>query len=202
MKIVFFLLYLLLLNGYIQNITGERPIEYSDIYCPDAKCIWHGKPGQGNIQFHKRYGAVKRTLLKCAACGRIFSERIGTIFYNRKHKEQTIIQVFQCLCEGNSLSEVERITKVTRKTVSTWLKAAASHVEEVSDYLLNNLHFSEIQLDEFWSFVKKKQNHLTECEKLEGEYGNCWGHISFDPNTKLIPAHIFGKRTKENVPSL
>ncbi len=198
----FFLLYLLLPNCYIQDITGERQIEYSDIYCPDAECLWHDKPGQGNIQFHKHYGAENRKLLNCVTCGKIFSERIGTIFYNRKHKEQTIIQVFQCLCEGNSLSEVERITKVTRKTISTWLKAAASHVEEVSDYLLNNLHFIEIQLDEFGSFVKKKQHHLTEFEKLEGKYGNCWRHISFDPNSKMIPAHIFGKRTKENVHKL
>jgi len=141
-------------------------------------------------------------LLKCIACGKIFSERIGTIFYNRRHKEETILQVFRCLCEGNGLSETERITEVTRKTISKWVKAASEHVEEVSDYLIKNLHFTEIQLDEFWSFVKKKQNHLTECEKLETEYGDCWGHISFDPNSKMIPAHVFGKRTKENTHKL
>jgi IS1 family transposase len=75
-------------------------------------------------------------------------------------------------------------------------------VEEVSEYLIKNLHITEAQLDEFWSFVKKKQNHLTEWEKLEGEYGDCWGHISLDPNTKIIPAHVFGKRIKENTDKL
>ena len=141
---------------------------------------------QSNIQFYKHYGSEKRALLKCIACGKIFSERIGTIFYNRRHKEETILQVFRCLCEGNGLSETERITKVTRKTISKWVKAASEHVDEVSDYLIKNLHFTEIQLDEFWSFVKKKQNHLTECERLETEYGDCWGHVSFSRDGHLV----------------
>jgi IS1 family transposase len=177
-------------------------MDYSDIYCPNPECLWYRKPDQDNIQFCKHYGPEKRTLLKCSACGKTFSGRIGTIFYNRRHKEETIVQVLQCLCEGNSLSEVERITKVTRKTISEWLKAASQYVEEVSEYLIKNLHITEAQLDEFWSFVNKKQNHLTEMEKLDGKYGDCWGHVSFDPNTKMMPAHVFGKRTKKNTGKL
>jgi IS1 family transposase len=127
---------------------------------------------------------------------------MGTIFYNRKHKDETMLNVFQCLCEGNSLSEVERITTVTRKTISKWLEVASKHVEEMSEYLIKNLHITEVQLDEFWSFVKKKQKHLTESEKLDGECGDCWGHVCFDPTTKMMPAHVFGKRTKRNTHKL
>ena len=43
-----------------------------------------------------------------------------------------------------------------RDTVCRWLEKASQHVEAVSRYLMVNLHFEEVQLDEFWSFVRKK----------------------------------------------
>jgi hypothetical protein len=36
-------------------------------------------------------------------------------------------------------------------------KTPSQHVEAVSRYLMVNLHFEAVQLDEFWSFVKKKK---------------------------------------------
>jgi len=47
--------------------------------------------------------------------------------------------------------------KLTKDTVSAWLYRASQHVEAVSRYLMVNLHFEAVQLDEFWSFVKKKK---------------------------------------------
>ena len=49
---------------------------------------------------------------------------------------------------------------------TSWLDKALQHVEAVSRYLMVNLHFEEAQLDEFWSFVKKKEARCTALEKL------------------------------------
>jgi len=49
-----------------------------------------------------------------------------------------------------------RIKGVDKDTVAEWLDTASQHVEAVSRYLMVNLHFEEAQLDEFWSFVKKR----------------------------------------------
>jgi hypothetical protein len=42
-----------------------------------------------------------------------------------------------------------------KDTVCRWLEKASKHVEAVSLYLIKNLHLTEAQLDELWSFVKK-----------------------------------------------
>jgi hypothetical protein len=47
---------------------------------------------------------------------------------------------------------------VDKDTVAAWLDKASQHAEAVSHYLMVNLHFEEAQLDEFWSFVKKKKH--------------------------------------------
>jgi hypothetical protein len=65
--------------------------------------------------------------------------------------------VIACLAEGNGVRATARIKKVDKDTVTTWLDKASRHTEAVSRYLMVHLHFEAVQLDEFWSFVKKKK---------------------------------------------
>jgi transposase-like protein len=78
--------------------------------------------------------------------------------FNLKASEETFYDVIACLAEGNGIRATGRIKKVDKDTVTTWLDKASWHVEAVSRYLMVNLHFEEVQLDEFWSFVKKKKH--------------------------------------------
>jgi transposase-like protein len=78
--------------------------------------------------------------------------------FNLKASEETFYDVIACLAEGNGIRATGRIKKVDKDTVATWLDKASWHVEAVSRYLMVNLHFEEVQLDEFWSFVKKKKH--------------------------------------------
>ena len=50
-----------------------------------------------------------------------------------------------------------RIMGLDKDTVCGWLDRASKHFEAVSRYFMVNLHFEEVQLDEFWSFVKKSR---------------------------------------------
>jgi len=43
---------------------------------------------------------------------------------------------------------------------------------------------------------------LTELEKLEGLYGDCWGHIAYDPVNKIFVADVFGKRNQGSADQL
>ena len=61
---------------------------------------------------------------------------------------------------------------------------------------------SEIQLDEFWSFVAKKQYNLSEKEKLSDEIGDMWTFTALLPAEKLIVGHVLGKRTLINARKL
>ena len=77
--------------------------------------------------------------------------------FDLKADEETFYDVIACLAEGNGIRAAARIKKVDKDTVSAWLNRASKHVEAVSRYLMVNLHFEAVQLDEFWSFVKKRK---------------------------------------------
>lgn len=62
-------------------------------------------------------------------------------------------------------------------------------------YFFRNLHIPECQLDELWTFVRKKEAHLEPIEQVLGLYGDAWIWIAFAPHCKLVVAWIVGKRT-------
>lgn len=53
----------------------------------------------------------------------------------------------------------------------------------------------EIQLDEKWAFVYKKQKH---CSNDEEFVGNNWDYVAYDPEHKLVLDVVPGKRTGAN----
>jgi IS1 family transposase len=53
----------------------------------------------------------------------------------------------------------------------------------------------EVQLDEKWSFVTKKQKH---CRDGEDRQGDCWDHVALDAESRLVLSAVVGKRTEAN----
>lgn len=52
----------------------------------------------------------------------------------------------------------------------------------------------EVQFDEKWAFVAKKQKN---CGPDDTRGGDCWDHVAFDPQTRLVVSLVVGKRTTE-----
>lgn len=137
---------------------SRRQIDTSMYFCPYEECSNYGKVGVDNqIVGSGCYGKHQTQLLKCKVCQRTFSARRGTPLFKLKTDEQTFYDVIACLAEGNGIRATGRIKNVDKDTVARWLEKASQHVEAVSRYLMVNLHFGAVQLDEFWSFVKKKK---------------------------------------------
>lgn len=61
-------------------------------------------------------------------------------------------------------------------------------------YFFRDLHLSECQLDELWTFVYKKADQLDPVEQLLSVYGDAWVWIAFSPVFKIGPAWLVGKR--------
>jgi IS1 family transposase len=53
-----------------------------------------------------------------------------------------------------------------------------------------------IECDVIWSYVRKKQNQLKSGESIRA--GDLWTFVAIDPQTKLVPSYLAGKRTLEN----
>jgi IS1 family transposase len=99
------------------------------------------------------------------------------------------------LAEGASLRATARIVERDKDTVCGWLPRLGRHCGRLLDYFFRDLHLSECQLDELWTFVYKKEDRLTALEKLAGRYGDTWIWTAFDPVCKVVPAWRVGKRT-------
>ena len=49
-------------------------------------------------------------------------------------------------------------------------------------------------MDEKWAYVRKKQRRLTEAEAASDRVGDCWDHVAFDPEHRLVLAAVVAKR--------
>src|ERR1039458_8699906 len=63
------------------------------------------------------------------------------------------------------------------------------------DSRMRNVHAKYIQADEIWTYVGKKDKHVRVDDPEE--FGNQWIFVGMDPQTKLIPSFVVGKRTRE-----
>ncbi len=57
----------------------------------------------------------------------------------------------------------------------------------------------EVQLDEKWSFVGKKEKHCDPADPDDAEQGDNWDHVALDAEHRLVVSVVPGKRTVENV---
>jgi len=104
----------------------------------------------------------------------------------------------RALAEGNSLRATARIVQIDKDTACAWLAHAGQHCRLVQLYLWQDLHVTECQLDELWSFVHTKEQHLPFAKLYDETYGDAWVWVAFAPIWQLVVAFVVGKRTQEN----
>jgi IS1 family transposase len=135
--------------------------------------------------------------MQCGACKHTFSARYGTSYFDVQIDESIFTIGMRALAEGNSLRATGRIVDVDKDTICHWLDAASKHCRAVTLYHFHDLHMTECQLDELWSFVRKKEKRLSPIERLLTHYGDVWVWLAFVPPCRLVPAFVVGKRNQE-----
>ena len=107
------------------------------------------------------------------------------------------IQILNALIEGVSIRSIERMTGVHRDTIMRLLAQVGGVCTKLLDEKLVNLHVDEVECDEIWCYVGKKQKHVKPTDNTR-EVGDQYVFVAMDANTKLIPSFIVGKRSGEN----
>jgi IS1 family transposase len=51
-----------------------------------------------------------------------------------------------------------------------------------------------VQCDEKWSFVGKKRRRCDRCDPADHDKGDCWDHVAFDAEHKLVLGVVVGRR--------
>jgi len=123
------------------------------------KCPQGCKVKTKDIKLVRTYGPNNTKLYRCNKCNYQFSARRESIFKGFHTAEKTIHQILKALCEGNGIRATARIFEISTDTVMRILKQAAKHCQKISELLINNYHMEECQVDELWTFVKKRNQN-------------------------------------------
>ena len=68
---------------------------------------------------------------------------------------KTVCLALNELVEGLGVRAVARIHHVEPDTVLDWLRKAGQHCQRVSEYMMQELELSQVQLDELWTFAQE-----------------------------------------------
>ena len=165
-------------------------------HCRNTRCAQCGK--MGNASALQPHGSDRGEVrLRCTACGDVVSARTGTAYAGIRTDLTQYALGAKLLAEGLGVRATARILEVDKDTVKQWLRSLGPHGAEIMAYHFRHLHLTECQLDELWTFVKKKEGHLTPLEHMLDIYGDTWVWIAFAPITKVVPAWVAGKRTRQ-----
>jgi len=127
-----------------------------DVFCPNSGCITYNKLGLKNIiRFGIQANGVQR--YRCTDCGRTFARTINTPFFHKHLDKKEIVRICKMLSEKTGFRAIARITGHHRDTICSIASAIAKHCKKFNEYFIKELKLTPIEVDEMWSFVKKKK---------------------------------------------
>ncbi len=172
-------------------------MDYESLYCPNRRCRYYGVPFKQGIMVKNGSSHGQKQVL-CKACGSSVSLRYATAYMGLEADSAIFETAVRALAEGNSLRATARIVQIDKDTASRWLDRAAQHCRLVMLYLWHNLHVTECQLDELWSFVHTKERNLLYAKTYCQTYGDAWVWVAFAPVWRLVLAFVIGKRNQDS----
>jgi phosphodiesterase/alkaline phosphatase D-like protein len=93
--------------------------------------------------------------------------------YGLKTPAAEVAHALLIVMRRGSLRAAEEITGHKYETISAWLKRAARHAEALTQVLGSDLPLSQVEIDEFWSFVQKKREQLSSQTKANVGAASC-----------------------------
>ena len=172
--------------------------------CQNSQCPDFGRRDTGNLTVTGRLGKFRQyRMLYCRTCRARFSERKGTPLYRAHLPEDKVTSILEHITEGCGVLKTARLVKVHPDTVSRYGRAAGEHARAAHDELVaHSPETSALQMDEKWSFVAKKEKNCDEDDPEDQFRGDCWDHVAFDPEHRLVVSVVPGERTTESVREL
>lgn len=127
-----------------------------DVVCPNSVCRCFKKNDLRNIiRFGTQANGTQR--YRCVECKRTFARTLNTPFFHRHLSKKEITTICKHLAEKNGYRSISRITGHHLDTVRSVADAVAQHCKKFNDYFIVELKLTTIEVDEMWSFVKKKK---------------------------------------------
>ena len=127
-------------------------------------------------------------------CKKTFSAKLTDRIEGSNIPLAQVEKVLQLLIEGCSVRSVERITSLHRDTILRLLVAAGEKCEKLLGRLIVNVPVRDIQADEIWGFIQKKEKQVTADD--DPNYGDAYCFVAMETTTKLVLNFALGKRNQ------
>ena len=140
----------------------------------DVRCQRFGKHRNGLRRF------------RCPACHKTYTEAHKPALEGSYTPQDRIVLALRLLLEGNSLSSTERITELDRNTVTRRLILAAEKCEKVMGRLMVHIPVKDVECDEIWAFVQKKEGHKGPKETHNETIGDAYCFVAVERHSKRV----------------
>lgn len=145
-------------------------------------------------RFGKHRNGLRR--FRCPNCKKTYTEAHTRTLDSMYISPDKATLALQLLVEGNSIRSTERITGMDRNTIMRLLVRAGDRCETLMLSTIHRLTVRDVEADEIWGYVQKKEGHKAPHEESIEEIGDAYCFVGMERNTKLVLAYHLGKRNK------
>lgn len=122
-------------------------------------------------RFGKHRNGLRR--FRCPKCKRTFTEQHRRVCETMYISQDRAVLALQLLLEGNSIRSTERICQMDRNTIMSLLLKAGERCQRLMNEKLFNLDVRDVEADEIWGIVAKKEGHRTAADQNVAENWRC-----------------------------
>jgi transposase-like protein/IS1 family transposase len=144
----------------------------------------------------KRFGKHRNGLqrFRCNQCHKTFTADHERPLDEMRLPLDKATSILQLLLEGMSIRSVERVTGVHRDTILRLLVLAGDRCRRLMQRKVEHLPVRDVEADEIWGFVAKKENHKRPGDESGPMVGDAYCFVAMERTTKLVLAFHLGKR--------
>jgi hypothetical protein len=118
-------------------MADPSSLSIEHFFCHNSACPDHGKRGQGNVYFRGWSGRNQQIRMAyCRTCKKAYSERKGTALERSQLPPDKVVSVLDHLREGCGIRATNRLTGVSRDTISRYLGKAGEQSKDLHDELV------------------------------------------------------------------
>lgn len=141
-------------------------------------------------RFGKHRNGLRR--YRCPECERTYTEPHKKLLGGMYLSEDRALLALQLLLEGNSIRSTERLSNLDRNTIMKLLVLAGDKCEKLLGRLIVSVPVGDVQVDELWSFIAKKEKAVTIDD--DPNFGDAYCFVAIEKHTKLVLNFALGKR--------
>ena len=146
-------------------------------------------------RFGKHRNGLRR--FRCPRCHKTYTEPHQPALEGSYVPREQVVLALRLLIEGNSLRSTQRISGLDINTLMKILVKAGEKCEKLMGRLIVNVPVKDVQCDEIWGYVGKKEAHKLPSEAHDNSIGDAYCFVAIERNTKLILNFALGRRDND-----